>query len=53
MGDHDYAYPYAIQSRDGTIHIVYTSDKRSVINHAVFDESAIIKPAASKKAAVK
>jgi predicted neuraminidase len=40
-GDHDYAYPYAIQAKDGKIHIVYTSDKRSVINHAVFDESAI------------
>lgn len=43
MGDHDYGYPYAIQTRDGKIHIVYTSDKRSTINHAVFDESAIAK----------
>jgi len=49
-GDHDYAYPYAIQAKDGKIHIVYTSDKRSVINHAVFDESAITK-AAGKPAA--
>ncbi len=42
IGDHDYAYPYAIQSTDGKIHLVYTSDARSVINHAVFEESAIL-----------
>jgi predicted neuraminidase len=41
-GDHDYAYPYVIQAADGKIHLVYTSEKRSVINHAVFDESAIL-----------
>ncbi len=46
-GDHDYAYPYAIQAADGKIHIVYTSESRSVINHAVFEESAIT--AASSK----
>lgn len=40
-GDHDYGYPYAIQTRDGKLHIVYTSDKRSTINHAVFGEEAI------------
>jgi predicted neuraminidase len=42
VGDHDYAYPYAIQTADGKIHLVYTSEKRSVINHTVFDESAIL-----------
>ena len=41
-GPHDYAYPYAIQTKDGKIHLVYTSDARSVINHAVFEESAIL-----------
>ena len=40
-GRNDFAYPYAIQTRDGKIHIVYTSDRRSVINHAVFDEGAV------------
>jgi predicted neuraminidase len=40
-GNHDYAYPYAFQSRDGKIHIVFTSDKRSIINQAIFDESEI------------
>ena len=47
-GDHDYAYPFAIQAKDGTVHLVYTSDKRSVINHAVFEESAILSAGKSK-----
>jgi predicted neuraminidase len=38
----DFAYPFAIQSRDGKIHVIYTSHGRSVINHAVFDEDAIL-----------
>jgi predicted neuraminidase len=37
----DFAYPYAIQASDGRIHLVYTSDRRQVINHAVFDEDWI------------
>jgi predicted neuraminidase len=36
------AYPVAIQSRDGKIHVVYTSDDRQVVNRAVFEESAIL-----------
>jgi predicted neuraminidase len=36
------AYPVAIQSKDGKIHIVYTSSVRTQINHAVFEESAIL-----------
>jgi len=40
-GPFDYAYPYAIQTRDGKIHVVYTSHERTQVNHAVFDESAI------------
>jgi predicted neuraminidase len=38
-GPFDYAYPFAIQSRDGKIHVVYTSHERTVIEHAVFDEA--------------
>jgi predicted neuraminidase len=38
-GPFDYAYPYAIQTRDHKIHVVYTSHERTVINHAVFDEA--------------
>jgi predicted neuraminidase len=40
-GPHDLAYPFAIQARDSRIHIVFTSERRTVINHAVFDENAI------------
>lgn len=42
QGDNSFAYPFAIQTRDGGIHVVFTSDRRSVINHAVFDESDIL-----------
>lgn len=42
-GPGDYGYPYAIQSRDDRIHLVYTSDERTVVNHAVFDEGAILR----------
>ncbi|MHC4352703.1 MAG: sialidase family protein [Planctomycetota bacterium] len=41
-GDNTFAYPYAIQTRDGKIHIVYTTNGRTTIMHAVFDEYAII-----------
>lgn len=40
-GANDYAYPVALQSADGKIHVLYTSDKRSTIRHAVFEESEI------------
>ncbi len=40
-GDNTFAYPYAIQTRDGKIHILYTTNVRSTIMLAVFDESAI------------
>jgi len=40
-GANDYAYPVALQTADGKIHVLYTSDKRSTIRHAVFDEAAI------------
>ena len=40
-GKNEFAYPYAIQTRDGKIHIVFTSEHRTVINQSVFDESAI------------
>ncbi len=41
-GPGDFAYPYAIQTRDGKIHVIYTSQRRSVINHAVFEENTIV-----------
>jgi predicted neuraminidase len=41
-GPGDFAYPFAIQTRDGKIHVVYTSNGRTVVRHAVFDEKAIL-----------
>ncbi|MBX3423304.1 MAG: exo-alpha-sialidase [Pirellulaceae bacterium] len=37
------AYPSAIQTQDGRIHIVYTSGNREQIDHISFDEQAILK----------
>jgi predicted neuraminidase len=37
-GRNSFAYPTGFQASDGSIHIVYTSDQRTVINHAVFTE---------------
>ena len=37
-GRNSFAYPIGFQAADGRIHIVYTSDQRTVINHAVFGE---------------
>ena len=38
-GPGDFGYPIAFQASDGKIHVVFTSDKRTVVNHAVLDES--------------
>lgn len=40
-GPGDYAYPYAIQAEDGRIHLVFTSDSRTAIYHAVFTEEEL------------
>lgn len=37
-GKDSFAYPVAIQTRDGMIHVIYTSNGRKVIEHAIFDE---------------
>jgi predicted neuraminidase len=37
-GRNSFAYPIGFQAADGLIHIVYTSDQRTVINHAMFSE---------------
>jgi predicted neuraminidase len=41
-GDRDFGYPSAFQASDGRIHLVFTSDRRTVVNHAVFDEDWIL-----------
>jgi predicted neuraminidase len=42
-GPGDFAYPTALQTKDGRIHVTFTSDERTVIRHAVFPESAILR----------
>lgn len=37
--DGDYAYPTALQTRDGRIHVMYTSDERTIVRKAVFTEA--------------
>ena len=37
-----FAYPVAIQSKDGKIHVVCTTDVRKTILHFTFDEEAIL-----------
>ncbi|MGC4054175.1 MAG: exo-alpha-sialidase [Paludibaculum sp.] len=40
-GKAGFAYPVAIQTKDGKIHLVYTTNGRTVIVHAVLDEGWI------------
>jgi predicted neuraminidase len=42
QGAGSFAYPTAIQTRDGKIHVTFTSDERTIIRRAIFDESAIL-----------
>ena len=41
-GEGDFGYPSAFQARDGLIHLVFTSERRSVVNHAIFDEDWVL-----------
>src|SRR5262249_40156897 len=41
-GPGDFAYPYAAQTRDGKIHLVFTTDERTVIRRAVSDERWLV-----------
>jgi len=41
-GNNTFAYPMAIQTRDGKIHVVYTTNERTTIMHAMFEESVIL-----------
>ena len=40
-GPYDYAYPMAVQTKDGKLHLIFTSHERTVVNHAVLDEEWI------------
>ena len=37
-GAGSFSYPTAIQTRDGRIHVTFTSDERTVVRRAIFDE---------------
>ncbi len=37
-----FAYPYAVQTRDERIHLIFTSNERTVINLAAFDEAWVM-----------
>ena len=41
-GKNTFAYPYAIQTRDGKIHVIYTTNERTVVMHVIFNESYIL-----------
>jgi predicted neuraminidase len=41
-GPGDFSYPTAAQTRDGKIHVVFTSDERTVVREAVFNEQAVL-----------
>lgn len=42
-GPGPYAYPVAIQTKDGKIHVIHTTKDRTTIMHAEFEESAILR----------
>ena len=43
-GKNSFAYPIAFQAKDGRIHLVYTSDRRAVIHHAIVSEDWLLSP---------
>jgi hypothetical protein len=48
-GDRDFGYPSAFQARDSQIYVVFTSERRSVVNHAVFGEDWVTRGTVSQK----
>jgi predicted neuraminidase len=48
-GPGDFAYPYAIQAKDGKIHVIFTTDERTVIRLAVFEEAQLLESAGRAK----
>jgi len=46
----DFAYPVAIQTRDGKIHVACTTDERKTVLHFAFDEQAILSHPAESNA---
>jgi predicted neuraminidase len=48
QGPGGFAYPYAVQTKDDKIHVIFTSHGRTVINRAVFDERWLLAAAPPK-----
>lgn len=44
-GDGPYAYPFGIQTQDGKIHVIYTTNRRSTIMHCWLDAADVISSA--------
>jgi hypothetical protein len=41
-GEGPYAYPMALEAEDGKIYVIYTTENRTVVMRAIFDEAAIL-----------
>ena len=41
-GSGSFSYPCVVQTSDGRIHCVFTSDERTVVRHAVFEEDWVL-----------
>lgn len=41
-GNTAFAYPYVMQAKDGKIHIIFTTEKRSIVNRIVVTEAELL-----------
>jgi len=48
-GQDSLAYPTAVQTRNGRLHVTLTSGEQTQINHAVFDENDLLRRPDTKK----
>ena len=48
-GQGSFAYPTVVQTRNGKIHVTFTSQERTQINHAIFDENDLLSKPDKKK----
>jgi hypothetical protein len=48
-GKDSFAYPTIVQTKDGRIHVIFSSQGRSQINHAIFEENDLLSKPYNKK----
>lgn len=48
-GQDSFAYPTVVQTRNGKIHVTFTSQERTQINHAIFNENDLLLKSDNKK----